>query len=1045
MPKRKYSKGRMAIGLTVPSLALLVALAAIAVMTADRVLAQSDFPPTGLIATAGNEAVCLAWDDGPESVLTYNVYRRAASESLFTQVNTGVTVSEFLDTGLTNGTTYSYEVAAVDAAPDESPRAGPVLATPLNNPWPIAPTGLTATVGDLPVTIAWDACREDGVNYNVYRRTVEELGFSRIATGIAVTEYLDTQVIQDTSYVYQVTAHYSDGVESVRSNPVSAAPLEPTLLAAPAPIVPPVRDFFGTVDSVRENSLLVSTKRGNVEVSVSDETKIQVPRKRDAGITDLVPGDRVAVSLEAEGEPVADRIRLIPGKTRHRHVPGVVVELSGSAITIQPPGANAEPITFDITSAKIRFHRGKSTLELGAFVVIGTARDPDTGQLSLVAREINVTSAKIRRGGSVEPESIDAEEDVEHQNTADIRGALDGVDADGNLIVNGTTIFLDPDTEIEDGLVIGQLLDIEAVIRPDGSVLALEVEEQDGEEQVRGRIRLEGSFDGLDDQGNWIIGGTVVAVDSSSDTDGVPALGQRVKVKALLQEDGSLLAREVENKRASGKPEDTSRKVKLKGTFQGTDTDGNWIINGKRVAVDALTRLKGSPAVGHQIAVEAVLQPNGGLLANKVKSARGGPDQRKREAKIRGVIEDILDDGTLIVGGVPVAVDALTELEDGAQEGDFVEVEALIEEDGALLAREVEREAEAAEEDIPEPSKVEIEGTIESVEQDGPLVLVVNGVTVTTSVLSEIKGRLVLGDSVKVEGVLNSDGSVLAQEVKGEGRRATASGTEVKVKGLIEQVNRDGDGNLVSLVVDGLPVGIGALTRVEGGLEPEIVVSIKGIISDGVFLARQVEAESREREPQEAETEIEGLIENIQLDEAGRIVAFTVNGVEISVETLTELKGLLEEGARVEVDATLRQGILLAVKIEARRNEREKGRPQMFELEGLVEDVDLDEDGNILAFTVDGRSIDADLLTRVRGDLDLGARVKIEGIISEGRSVAAKIRRDGAEAKAEREQNRAEAKARRERERAEAKEDREVDRSGGLSPDDSDDDRGGET
>ena len=73
---------------------------------------------------------------------------------------------------------------------------------------------------------------------------------------------------------------------------------------------------------------------------VSADTKIQIPRKRDAVLTDLAPGDVVAVSLsEEDGQFVADKIMLIPGKTRNRHVPGVVLDVSATSVTIQPPGA----------------------------------------------------------------------------------------------------------------------------------------------------------------------------------------------------------------------------------------------------------------------------------------------------------------------------------------------------------------------------------------------------------------------------------------------------------------------------------------------------------------------------------------------------------------------------------------------------------------------------------------------------------------------------------------------------------------------------------
>ena len=72
--------------------------------------------------------------------------------------------------------------------------------------------------------------------------------------------------------------------------------------------------------------------------------------------------------------------------------------------------------------------------------------------------------------------------------------------------------------------------------------------------------------------------------------------------------------------------------------------------------------------------------------------------------------------------------EALTELEGTPQVGDFVKIEALLQQDGSLIAREVDKEEVEAGEDARERSKVKIEGTIERINPDGTLV--VNGITV---------------------------------------------------------------------------------------------------------------------------------------------------------------------------------------------------------------------------------------------------------------------------------------------------------------------------
>ena len=70
--------------------------------------------PTGLTATAGNAQVTLSWT-GSIGAASYNVYRGTSSggESI-TPIASGITETSYTDTGLTNGTTYYYKVAAVE-------------------------------------------------------------------------------------------------------------------------------------------------------------------------------------------------------------------------------------------------------------------------------------------------------------------------------------------------------------------------------------------------------------------------------------------------------------------------------------------------------------------------------------------------------------------------------------------------------------------------------------------------------------------------------------------------------------------------------------------------------------------------------------------------------------------------------------------------------------------------------------------------------------------------------------------------------------------
>jgi hypothetical protein len=98
--------------------------------------------PTGLMATGGNGQVMLTWT-AATGATSYKVYRgTAAGGESATALAAGVTTPAFTDNGVTNGTTYFYEVTAVNAA-GESGKSKEVSATPQS----VVPTGELFAIG----------------------------------------------------------------------------------------------------------------------------------------------------------------------------------------------------------------------------------------------------------------------------------------------------------------------------------------------------------------------------------------------------------------------------------------------------------------------------------------------------------------------------------------------------------------------------------------------------------------------------------------------------------------------------------------------------------------------------------------------------------------------------------------------------------------------------------------------------------------------------------------------------------------------------------
>jgi hypothetical protein len=139
-------------------------------------------------------------------------------------------------TGLTNGATYQFRVAARNALGD-SRVSNIVTATPqLMRPWP--PRSLTATPGDGEVALSWIVPSSDGglpiYSYVVQGSTDGGLTW-RTWSSVPATDrsYTATGLTNEATYQFRVAARNALGDSRV-SNIVSATPTSTALLAATA-------------------------------------------------------------------------------------------------------------------------------------------------------------------------------------------------------------------------------------------------------------------------------------------------------------------------------------------------------------------------------------------------------------------------------------------------------------------------------------------------------------------------------------------------------------------------------------------------------------------------------------------------------------------------------------------------------------------------------------------------------------------------------------------------------------------------------------------
>ena len=185
--------------------------------------------PGGLSAAAvSSSQINLTWNAASDNVGVsgYRVYRNG------TQVGTTSNLS-YSATGLTAGTSYSFTVAAYDAAGNVSAQSGAASATTsaaADTAAPTVPGSVTATaISQTQINLAWNASTDNvGVaGYKVYRNGAQ------VAT-TAGTSYSSTGLSAGTTYGFTVAAYDAAGNTSGTSASATATTQSPPS-PAPAP------------------------------------------------------------------------------------------------------------------------------------------------------------------------------------------------------------------------------------------------------------------------------------------------------------------------------------------------------------------------------------------------------------------------------------------------------------------------------------------------------------------------------------------------------------------------------------------------------------------------------------------------------------------------------------------------------------------------------------------------------------------------------------------------------------------------------------------
>jgi len=197
-----------------------------------------------------------------------------------------------------------------------------------------------------------------------------------------------------------------------------------------------------------------------------------------------------------------------------------------------------------------------------------------------------------------------------------------------------------------------------------------------GKGKDKREIEFKGTIQSLDP---LVVGNYTVVIDNKTDIEGELMAGLTAKVEGVLQGDGSVLASEIE-------VEEVENEIEFEGTITSLDP---LVVGNYTVVVDNKTDIEGELMSGLTAKVEGVLQGDGSVLASEIEV-----EEVEHEIEFEGTVISL---DPLVVGNYTVVVNNKTDIEGELMSGLTAEVEGVLQQDGTVLASEIEVE-EAEEE-----------------------------------------------------------------------------------------------------------------------------------------------------------------------------------------------------------------------------------------------------------------------------------------------------------------------------------------------------------
>ena len=189
--------------------------------------------PSNLVGTiASGSQINLTWTDNSYNENAFEILREDPNTSTFDLIGTvAPNVTSYIDAGLQNGQSYSYQVVASNTVGDSTASNLATISIPSI---PADPENLQATqVTTTTVSLSWTIPPTNDLGVNVYRRDTTTSAFPLIATLPAdTTSFTDTGLTPGTEHEYSIGTFNLGGSSGPANLEITLLTVPPTGLTA---------------------------------------------------------------------------------------------------------------------------------------------------------------------------------------------------------------------------------------------------------------------------------------------------------------------------------------------------------------------------------------------------------------------------------------------------------------------------------------------------------------------------------------------------------------------------------------------------------------------------------------------------------------------------------------------------------------------------------------------------------------------------------------------------------------------------------------------